>query len=229
MGSHRDIRYSEDHWKLLEVMQTRATRTMAHLEDNGIESLTFGSVARGDITSNSDIDLFVTRRIPSFRIELCVEETDVIARVITQATPFSLIKGHLKLRGDIDVSFPMIEPTDSEIDFHFFAGAISRELRRGERNPGVDKRLMLIRPTEEGHIEDPITDVSSGVLARKIGVSQRIVDERKRVLERRSRIGVTGMYLERRLAENESFEDVLSDLVDRDAAMRRCVHQRGGL
>jgi len=230
MGSHREVRYSEDHWKLLEVLQTRATRTMERLEDNGIESLAFGSVARGDVTSNSDIDLFLTQRIPSFRIELCVEETDVIARVITQATPFSLIKGHLKLTGEIDVSFPLIEPTDSEIDFHFFAGAITtRELHRGERKTGVDKRLIRIRPTEEGHIEDPITDVSSGVLAREIGVSQRIVDERRRVLTRRSKVGITGIHLERRLASFESFEDVLCDLVNRDAALRRCVHQRGGL
>ncbi|OYT61468.1 nucleotidyltransferase [Methanosarcinales archaeon ex4484_138] len=202
MGSHREVRYSEDHWKLLEVLQTRATRTMERLEDNGIESLAFGSVARGDVTSNSDIDLFLTQRIPSFRIEL----------------------------GEIDVSFPLIEPTDSEIDFHFFAGAITtRELHRGERKTGVDKRLIRIRPTEEGHIEDPITDVSSGVLAREIGVSQRIVDERRRVLTRRSKVGITGIHLERRLASFESFEDVLCDLVNRDAALRRCVHQRGGL
>ncbi|MHC1571736.1 MAG: nucleotidyltransferase domain-containing protein [Methanosarcinales archaeon] len=230
MGSRREVRYSEEHWKLLELLRTRARQTMERLSDNGIESLAFGSIARGDVTPKSDIDLFVRERIPSFRIELCIEEREILARVITQATPFSLIKGHLKLTGTIDISFPLIEPTDSEIDFHLLAGAVNtRELERSERKSGVDKRLMLIRPTREGHIEDPITDISSGVLARRIGVSQRIVDERRRVLTRRRRVGITGMHLERWLRGNESFEEVLSDLMKRDAALRRCVHQRGGL
>jgi hypothetical protein len=222
MGSQREVVYSKEHWRLLESLRSRAQKVMEALQCDGIESVVFGSIARGDVTKNSDVDLFITRRIPSFKIELCVDEVEVLERVITQATPGSLIKGHLRLAGGIDISFPLIDPTISELDFYFFAGALTCEqLCADVRKLGVDKRLMLITPTHKGHVERPVSDMSSGVLARSIGVCQRIVDERVRVLKRRRRVGITGLYLERKLAHFESFEQVLKGVVSKDAALRR--------
>jgi predicted nucleotidyltransferase len=80
---------------------------------------------------------------------------------------------------------------------------------------------MFIEPTPGGHIETPLSDLSPGWVARKIGVGQAIVEERMRVLERRADVGRTGIYLKRQLAPDESFEQVLAELMYEDPALRR--------
>ena len=66
---------------------------------------------------------------------------------------------------------------------------------------------MLIEPTPEGHIETPLSDLSPGVdVAKKVNVSQQIVEERMRVLERRADVGRTGVYVNRPLARGESID-----------------------
>jgi hypothetical protein len=224
IGATREVVYSSEHWRLLKSLRSRALAVMEKLLCAGVECVAFGSVARGDVSKGSDVDLFVPCRLPSFKIELCVDEGEIVERVIMQATPQSLVKGHLHLAGGVDISFPLIEPTSSELDFYFFAGAVDYEqLCDDVRRCGVDKRLMWIVPTERGHVERPLSEVGAGVLSRRMGVGQRIVEERVRVLERRGRVGITGVYLHRRLAPFESFEQVLRDVVSRDAAVRRRV------
>ncbi len=94
------------------------------------------------------------------------------------------------------------------------------------RVPGVDKRLMLIEPTAEGHAETPLSDLSPGLAAKMIGVGQEIVDERIRVLQRRAKVGTTGVYLDRPLAQDEGFEAVLEQITASDSLVRRRVKNR---
>jgi predicted nucleotidyltransferase len=120
------------------------------------------------------------------------------------------------------VIFPLIQPRQTELEFYKFGGEIGLEGIKSERRVcGVDKRLMFIEPTPEGHVETPLSDLSPGWVARQIGVGQAIVEERMRVLERRADVGRTGIYLERPMAPDESFEQVLNNLMVEDPAIRR--------
>jgi predicted nucleotidyltransferase len=114
-----------------------------------------------------------------------------------------------------------------ELEFYRFGGAVGLDSIKNElRVPGVDKRLMLIEPTPEGHVETPLSDLSPGVVAKKVNVSQQIVEERLRVLERRADVGRTGVYLIRPVAPEESVEQVLAGLIAEDPALRRRIDSR---
>jgi predicted nucleotidyltransferase len=137
------------------------------------------------------------------------------------------VKANVELEDNTTVTFPLIPPREVELEFYRFGGAVgSKGIREGLRVPGVDKRLMLIEPTPEGHVETPISDLSPGAVAKKVGVSQRIVEERMRVLERRADVGRTGVYLIRPLAPDENVEQVLADLIAEDPALRRRIDSR---
>ena len=58
---------------------------------------------------------------------------------------------------------------------------------------------------------------------RRQGVGQDIVDERIRVLNRRARVGTTGVYLDRILAPDEGFESVLEDIIAANSLVRRRI------
>ena len=47
---------------------------------------------------------------------------------------------------------------------------------------------------------------------RKIGVGQDIIEERIRVLKRRAKVGITGVYIDRLLFFDEGFEVVLEEI-----------------
>jgi predicted nucleotidyltransferase len=88
----------------------------------------------------------------------------------------------------------------------------------------VDKRLFLIEPIQEGHIETPVIG-NEIVVAKKVGVSLKIVKERVKILMRRDEVGRTGVYLKRQLAPEETFESVLKHISDRDPVVRRRVQK----
>jgi len=79
---------------------------------------------------------------------------------------------------------------------------------------------MFIEPSPGGHVETPLSDLSPGWVAKKIGVGQAIVEERMRVLERRRR-RPDGHLPPQALAPEESFEQVLAELAYEDPALRR--------
>ncbi|MHA1555857.1 MAG: nucleotidyltransferase domain-containing protein, partial [Candidatus Heimdallarchaeota archaeon] len=71
---------------------------------------------------------------------------------------------------------------EREFDFIRFGGTLTLdELSENRRVPGVDKRLMLIAPTELGHKESPVMGFES-IVAKKVGVNVELVKERVRVL-----------------------------------------------
>ncbi|PPA79881.1 MAG: hypothetical protein C00003105_01990 [ANME-2 cluster archaeon HR1] len=84
---------------------------------------------------------------------------------------------------------------------------------------------MVIEPNLKGHIETPVSDISHGALAKKLGTGQDIINERIRVLSRRARVGITGVYLERMLAPDEGFEVVLDSIAAEDSLVRRIVRK----
>jgi predicted nucleotidyltransferase len=143
-----------------------------------------------------------------------------LGRLLVQATPNSVVKALWDF-GEVHVALPLTPPTPLEEGFVRFGGAVDLAgLRSGTRVPGVDKRLLLIDPTPEGHIESSVAD-RVGEAARKLEVGRDVIDGRIRVLRRRSASGRTGVYLTRSLDDGEGPEEALAALKDADPAVRR--------
>jgi len=219
MGPRREVVYGPETWEHLKVLRDRATVVLRALKAIDVDALVFGSVARGDVKPTSDVDIFIPRVASSMRVGLALS---IRERSIVQATPRGLVKAHLVLNDCTNVIFPLIHPKQTELEFYRFGGEVDLEgILENKRVCGVDKRLMFIEPTREGHVETPLSDLSPGWVAKKIGVGQPIVEERMRVLKRRADVGRTGVYLERQLMPDESFEQVLDELIYEDPALRR--------
>lgn len=229
MGHPGFIPYTKERWDLLKGLRAKASTVMLILKENGFESLVHGSLARGDVTPGSDIDIVIPQVMGSFKLELALDGIGIIGRKLVQATPGSVIKAHIHLPDNIMVTFPMVQPSSRELGFYAFGGQLGTEKLddvHNNRVPGVDKRLMLIEPVQEGHNEMPLSDLSPGVIARRLGVGQDIVTERIRVLSRRAKVGITGVYLDRSLGPDEGFEAVLETIAAADSLVRRRLKKR---
>jgi len=135
----------------------------------------------------------------------------------------------IEIDEETTVTFPLIGPTDRELEFYRWGGAIDIwGVKTKERVPGVNKKLILIIPTEKGHIEREVVGRESEV-AKILGVSVDIVTERVHVLTRRDAIGRTGIYLNEEVPDWMSFEEALKIIADRDPNVRRKVRERGGI
>ncbi|OPY29943.1 MAG: hypothetical protein A4E28_00599 [Methanocella sp. PtaU1.Bin125] len=227
MGERKEVVYDTVRWDDFRRLRGRAQEVLAALEAKGLDAMVFGSVARGDVRSSSDVDIFIPQVTSSIQVLLALDDFTVLGTTITQATPRALVKASVELEDNTSVTFPLIPPREVELEFYRFGGAVGlNDVRSGRRVPGVDKRLMLIEPTPGGHVETPLIDLSPGVVAKKVNVSQQIVEERMRVLERRADVGRTGVYINRPLAPEESVEQVLADLIAEDPALRRRIDSR---
>jgi predicted nucleotidyltransferase len=219
----REVRYNARRWGILREKREKAAGPMRVLFSAGMESLLHGSVARGDVDEKSDVDIFIPLQVQPFRVELALRSKgcEFLRREVVIATPWQLPKAHLYLDEELSVSFPLMKPTTYELDFYHCGGDWDlRGVEEGFRVPGVDKRLMLIEPTPEGHLESSILG-REGEVAKRFGVGVEIVRERVQVLTRRAEIGRTGLYFRRELAPDESFEELLPEIERRARACRR--------
>lgn len=221
-GVRKLVEYSEDRWKILKRKRERAKEVMESLLSFGMESIAYGSIARGDVNEKSDIDIFIPLTIPSYKVEIALDGFEVLEKRIVQATPNYAIKGEFVLSDDTSVSFPLVRMKPREMDFYKFGGCVDYDcIRKGLRVPGVDKRLVLILPTASGHKEIPLTDMHPSSVARMLEISAEIVFERIRVLTRRREVGRTGIFLSEIIPVNESFESALITIASRNPAVRR--------
>jgi predicted nucleotidyltransferase len=219
----REVRYDTRRWRILREKREEAAGPMRVLFLAGMEPILHGSVARGDVDEESDVDIFIPLEVQPFRVELALRSAgyEFLRREVVIATPWQLPKAHLYLDEKLSVSFPLLKPTPSELDFYHFGGALDlKDLERGRRVPGVDKRLMLIEPIPEGHLESSILG-REGEVAKKLGVGIETVRERIQVLTRRADIGRTGLYFRRELAPSESFEELLPEVERKVRSCRR--------
>jgi predicted nucleotidyltransferase len=220
--SRGEVVYTKEHWKIFRVKRERAKEIMEKLTKFGIDSIVYGSVARGDVNKNSDVDIFIPYQIPSYKIELALESFEILERRIVQATPNYAIKGEFVLTDNTTVSFPLVKMKENELDFYRFGGCISySELIEGKRVAGVDKRLVLIIPTEKGHFEIPVSDLQPSYVAKVLGISIEIVKERIRVLERRREVGRTGVFLCEVVPSFTSFEAYLTEIAKTNPMVRK--------
>jgi len=218
-----EVIYDRERWKLLSHFRAEASPIMEALQEAHIISAVHGSIARGDVSPKSDIDVFVPQVVSSFAIETALAKAAVpiSGRVLVQATPTYSIRGYIQIGEQRHVSFPLSRLRRTEREFYRFGGEATLEMLRGKtRTPGVDKRLMLIEPTANGHVESSVTGREEPV-ATLLGVSVDTVLNRVRTLLRRDKVGRTGRFIERELSPDETFESALKKLADENPAVRR--------
>lgn len=220
----REVVYDDEHWTILGKLHSTALQIMKDLESIGVRSFAYGSVARGDVSKTSDVDIIIPYPVASYRVEVALDSW--VKRELVQATPSMVLKGHIYLDDNTTVTFPLFKLRPREEEFYQWGGQINiKQVEAGVRRPGVDKRLVLIRPTKTGHIESGVIGYEHEV-AKILDVSVDIALERVRVLTRRDEVGRTGVYLTRTLTEDDSFEAVAKTLRDRDPALRRTIDRR---
>jgi len=211
------VTYDSSHWKMLQEMRERARKIIRALP---VRAYVHGSLARGDITKKSDIDIVILENIPSYLVESYV---DYEKRLIMQATPNSAIKAVYVIDPVVSITFPLTPLNERELQFYDFGGKSTLEDKRRVR--GINKKLLFIEPTEDGHMEWSVIG-REYECAKMLGIDIETVMERVRVLSRRDKIGRTGVYLKEEVPQNKSVEEYLKNLADRDPVIRRVVRER---
>jgi predicted nucleotidyltransferase len=222
-AEYKEIVYSSAHWALLEDLREKAVRIMTVLEAFHLQTFVHGSIARGDVNKNSDVDVFVAEPQSSFLVETALERADVQvnARLLVQATPNYAMKAYIEVDDAACVSFPLMRMRRAEREFYKFGGQVNlNQIQASSRVAGVDKRLMLIEPTKNGHMETSIID-SEEAAAKRLGVSAETVLDRVHALLKRDKVGRTGVFVKRELAPDETFELAMKKLADENPAVRR--------
>jgi len=225
-----EVVYSLTRWRLLKRLQGEASEIMKSLSSRELTPSIHGSVARGDVSPDSDIDIIIPYVVSSNAVELALtmKGFKIFSRKIAQATPSHALKAHIYLDADERrcVTFPLVPFRALELEFYKFGGILDLpSLRADRRVAGCDKRLMLIQPTTRGHVEFPVKGREVEV-AKITGTSLEMVEERVRVLTRREEIGRTGIILSVNLGEGEVFEDVLRGLAASNPVVRRSIRER---
>jgi predicted nucleotidyltransferase len=218
-----EVFYNEAHWRLLNALRSQALDVMEALSHVHSYSIVHGSIARGDVSKKSDVDVFVPEPPSSFILEGALERAGFSwsRRVLVQATPTYALKGYVELAENVCVSFPLVKMRRVERDFYKYGGELSLQMLKDDlRVAGVDKRLMLIEPTLKGHVESNIVDREEEI-ASFLDVSLETVHDRVRALRRRDEVGRTGVFIERELAPDETFEMIMKRLTDVNPAVRR--------
>ncbi len=222
---YREEFYDSEHWDLLARLRRKTAHLMEILEKANLESVVHGSIARGDVSIESDIDIFLETPASSFSVETALEKrgVDIERRLIVQATPTHAMKAHIEIAERATITFPLVKMRKVEREFYAFGGNVTLQgIREGLRVPGVDKRLILIEPTHKGHRESTVTGREEQV-ARILHLSVETVFDRVRALTRRDRVGRTGVFVEAELSDSETFEMTLDRLAKKNPAVRRRV------
>lgn len=224
-SEYKEIKYTHSRWAKLKSLRQNALKVMSALRDFQLQSTIHGSVARGDVKNDSDIDVFISEIQNSFLVEIALEKAEIPInrRFVVQATPNYAMKAHIEIDEQTTVSFPLMEMRRVEREFYCFGGEVNfAQLKANMRVLGVDKRLMLIEPTETGHIESSVIGKEEFV-AGTLGISAETVLDRVHALLKRDNVGRTGVFVKRELGPNETFELALKRLSDTNPAVRKRI------
>jgi predicted nucleotidyltransferase len=224
----REVVYGDYHWRLLKELRIKAREVMEIFVKHGLQVWVHGSIARGDVWEKSDVDVVIPLKTPGLIVEHILEESGFkpFSRYIVAATPTSTPKGIIYLDDEerVSVSFPLFDYKPREVEFYKYSGVLTySQLIADERVPGVNKNLVLIIPTESGHLEAPVPGYEDYV-AKVLGVSVDIVRERVEVLTRRDQVGRTGIFAKIALAPGESFEEAIERLLREKPLIRRTIN-----
>jgi predicted nucleotidyltransferase len=220
---YREVTYASERWAILRRLREKTAKIILAFERFHLQAIVHGSIARGDVTESSDIDVFVVDPSSSFQVETALEtaQLPVNLRMVVQATPAYAMKAYIELDEATTVSFPLMHMRRVEREFYRFSGEVTlAQLRQDLRVAGVDKRLMLIEPTEKGHIENSIIGHEEQT-AKTLGIAVETVLDRVHALLKRDAVGRTGVFIKKELEPDETFEMALKRLADKNPAVRR--------
>ena len=220
---YQQVVYDSEHWALLKSLRKKAFFLMTALADFHLHSVVHGSLARGDIKTSSDIDIFIPDVQNSFIVETALEKAGIHVnnRFVVQATPMYAMKAHIEIDELTTVTFPLMSMRKIEREFYTFGGEINlTQLKADLHVAGVDKRLMLIEPNPTGHQESSIIS-RENFTAKVLGISTETVFDRVHILTKRNLIGRTGVFIKKELMPDETFELTLKRLTDLNPAVRR--------
>jgi predicted nucleotidyltransferase len=218
-----EVAYNSERWSLLAQFRQKAQNLVSVLCARHMQAIVHGSIARGDVNADSDIDLFVPNPPSSFVIETALEQANIAFanRLVIQATPAYAMKAYIEVDSATTVSFPLMKMRRVEREFYRFSGEVNlAQLNEGLRVAGVDKRLMLIEPTKVGHMESSIVGCEEQA-SKTLGVAVETVLDRVRALKKRDVVGRTGVFVKKELSPDETFELALKRLADENPAVRR--------
>ena len=222
-SEYKEIIYSNQQWALFRAFRQKTIKIMTALERANLRTIVHGSIARGDVSRESDIDVFIPTTTSSFIVENALERANfpLKARILIQATPNYAMKAYIEIDEKTNVSFPLMHMRSVERGFYKFGGEANIvQLKREIRVAGVNKKLMLIQPTLKGHIESSIIGLEESV-ANNLSISVETVRDRVQTLLRRKKVGRTGVFIKKELNINETFEMALKKFADTNPAVRR--------
>lgn len=222
-SSFTEVTYLAERWRQLSDYREKAVEIISALEKFHLFAVTHGSVARGDVTKKSDVDVFIPETQNSFLVETALEKAGIKinTRLIVQATPNYAMKAHIEIDEQTTISFPLMQMRRVEREFYLFGGEVNlSQLKADNRVPGVDKRLMLIEPTEKGHTESSVIGREESA-AKILGISTETVLDRVHALMKRDSVGRTGVFVKKELTPEETFELALKKLSEINPAVRR--------
>ncbi len=222
-----EVEYPEWRWRILAEKRRKALKVMRVLEGLSSPVIVHGSVARGDVDRDSDVDIVVLEPVPASLVELALERAGfrIVYREIVQATPSNTPKVYFYLDHweERVVSVPLAPLRPREREFYRWGGELNAKgLEEGKRVPGVDKSLTLIIPTSRGHVEVEV-EGNEHLVAKTLGVSLETVEERVRVLTRRRIHGRTGVYVKHPIPPGRSIEEEVERLAREYPGFRRIL------
>jgi predicted nucleotidyltransferase len=222
------IPYSENHLQLLLEKRERSKILLEMFVKDGINPYIYGSVARGDVHNDSDIDIALIQLIAPYQIEMILEKNGFknCFREIIMATPADTLKLYIYLNELESIIIPLSKLNKKSREFYDYGGKINLDqIKNDVRVPGIDKRLVLIQPISNGHKEYSIIG-NENLAAKQLNIGIDLINERKKVLLKREKFGKTGVFLKRSIELRETTELALKKLANKNSIVRKKMLQR---
>ncbi len=222
------VTYSENRLKLLQQKRERSKTLLEMFVKEGLNPYVYGSIARGDVHNDSDIDIVLIQSITPYQIEIILDKNGFnnYFREIIMATPVDTLKLYIYLNELESITIPLSKFDKKSREFYDFGGKIKlNQIKNSIRVPGIDKRLVLIQPIAGGHEEYSIIG-NEHLAAKQLNVGIDLINERKKVLLKREKFGRTGVFLKRSIELRETTESVLKKLANKSSIVRKKLLQR---
>lgn len=219
--------YPEWRWRLLSDLREKAARILEALASVVSEPVVIGSLARGDVSETSDIDVWLGNYVPTWKVTYALETAGINVKYfkVVQATPETALRALVVVEERVEISVPLSKLRKVEEEFPRFTGAVTlSDIRKGVRVRGVNKQLLFIEPRSYGHDEWSIIGFEEET-ARLLGVSLEAVLERVSMRLKRAREGKAGFAFYAELPTSEYPEEFVCSVARSNALVRRAVEK----